>query len=321
MQNARNAQTWFARGVAAARKGDLLGARRAFALAYSSVPSVDILWNLATTERLLGESATALQHLRVYVASPDARADRRQLAASELVPELEAVTARIRFDEPEGTVVLVDDKEVAHAATVDVAPGVHAIVIRRDGEEKAAALDASAGVVTAFSSGARDMNVAPRPGATTPVTVAAAPTSPTVTAMPTTTTSAAAGPAEALVVTRAPGRTTTVLALGGAATLAIGAGIVLAVVARSDQADADQLQVKIRDDDRTCRRSGTLCADYDSASAAAQRSMLLSSTFLATGGILGGAAIASYLLWPTSTTRVVPVGGKDVAGVGVSGRF
>ena len=142
------AQQWFARGVTAARTGDLAGARRAFATAYGLVPSVDILWNLAAAERLAGDHVAALQHLRAYVAAPDARADRKKVADDELVPELESVTARLRIDEPEGSVVVVDGKEVARAITLDVAPGVHAVQVRRGDEERSTAVDAVAGKTT-----------------------------------------------------------------------------------------------------------------------------------------------------------------------------
>ncbi|MBS2017136.1 MAG: hypothetical protein JST00_29890 [Deltaproteobacteria bacterium] len=315
-RDAAQAQQWFARGVTAARAGDHATARRDFGLAYALVPSVDILWNLAAAERLGGDAVAALQHLRVYVASPEARADRKKLASEELVPELEAQTARLRFDEPEGTVVTVDGAEVGPSSTIDVTPGVHAIVVRRDGVERTFAASALAGTTSTVGEEASEKSATPP---ATPVTAAASPTPPTVTPTPAAPSATLAPPD--LVVTHAPGRTTTVLALGGVAVATIATGIVFSVIAREDQAEADRLEVKMRDDDRTCRRAGTLCADYDSATSAAQRSMLLSTSMLVTGGVLGGASIAAWILWPTSTTRVVPMAGKDVAGVGVSGRF
>lgn len=306
----QQAQQWFARGVTAARAGDHAAARRAFAAAYSLVASVDILWNLAAAERLSGDSVSAVQHLRAYVTAVDARADRKRLAEEELIPELESQTARLRIEEPEGTIVLVDGKEVPHATTLDVAPGMHAVQTRREGDERDAVVEAIAAATITFGRVPVAEPPTAKPGAT-PLTMAAAPVPPTVVPV-------APSPAE---VARAPGRTTTVLALGGIGLAAIATGIVFAVVAREDQADADRLEVKMRDDDRTCKRAASLCSDYDSATSAAQRSMLLSSTLLATGGLMGGAAIAAWILWPTSTTRMVPVAGKDVAGIGLSGRF
>jgi len=306
------AQQWFARGVTAARAGDLAGARRAFATAYGLVPSVDILWNLAASERLAGDHVAALQHLRVYVAAPDARADRKKVADDELIPELEAMTARLRIDEGEGAVVVVDGKEVPRTALLDIAPGMHAVQVRRGGDERSTAVDAVAGTTTTLGQDS------PRPAATVSPVVSATAAAPAASAAVVV---GPLAPPPVEIVIRAPGRTTAVLVLGGAAIAAIATGVAFAVVAREDQADADRLEVKIRDDDRTCRRAGTLCADYDSATSAAQRSMLVSSSMLATGGVLGGAAIAAWILWPTATTKVVPMTGKDVAGIGVTGRF
>lgn len=307
------AQQWFARGVTAARAGDLAGARRAFATAYGLVPSVDILWNLAASERLAGDHVAALQHLRVYIAAPDARADRKKVAEDELIPELESVTARLRIDEGEGAVVILDGKEVPRLGTLDVAPGMHAVQVRRGSDERSTVVDAASGTTTTL--GQESARPAAIAAPVVPATPAAAPVASTNVVV------GPLAPAPVEIVTRAPGRTTAVLVLGGAAIAAIATGVVFAVVAREDQADADRLEVKIRDDDRTCRRAGTLCADYDSATSAAQRSMLLSSSMLATGGVLGGAAIAAWILWPTATTKVVPMTGKDVAGIGVTGRF
>lgn len=306
---AADAEQWFSRGVAAVRAHDLVAARRAFDIAYSLVPSVDILWNLATTERLLGESVAAVQHLRLYLASPEAHVDRKRIAEADLVPELEAVTARLRIAERDGSTVLVDGKEVSPTTVLDVWPGIHAVVIRRDGDERTVAVDAPAGAVTSIS--AEGTRKAGSPGTAPAVSGRAAMPVPAVTS---------AAP-DGVQMTTAPGRTGTVLALGGAAVAALTTGVVLSVVARSDQEKANRLELQMRDDDRSCRRSGTLCSDYESANEAAQRSMMLGATMLAVGGVLGGGAIVAWVLWPTSPTRVVPVAGKDVAGLEVSGRF
>ena len=54
----------------------------------------------------------------------------------------------------------------------------------------------------------------------------------------------------------------------------------------------------------------------------AQRSSLLGTTLLVSGGILGGAAISTWLLWPgTKATRLAPTAAKDAAGVVMTGTF
>ena len=294
------AQQWFKLGLAAVRAGDLPAARKAFGAAFALVPSVDILWNLATTERKLGDAVAALEHLRAYVASADARADRKKLAEEEMMPELEAATAHLVVAEPEGTVVIVDGKQVGSTATLDLSPGIHAVTIRRDGQDRMVALETPAAIVTRI------------PGAAPASTFAVAVT-PTLAPDPSL--------AAAQVPSATSGRTTAVLGLGGAAVLALAGGVYFALAARADQETSDRLQVQMRGDDLSCRRSGSLCDDFESARSASQRSSLLGTGLLVSGGVLGGAAVAAWVLWPASTTRVAPMAAKDAAGITVVGRF
>lgn len=297
------AKQWFAHGVAAARTGDLPAARKAFGAAYALVPSVDILWNLAMTERKLGDTVAALDHFRTYVASPDARADRKKLAQEEALPELEAATAHLAFAEPEGAIAVVDGKQASTATTLDVAPGVHSVIIRHEGVDRTLAVEAVAGVVTRIPSAAPAAAPAPAPA----VVAAPAP---------------AAAPVVGLVQSPpASNRTTAVLALGGAAVLSIAAGVYFSFQAHADQETSDRLQTRMRNDDLSCKHSGSLCDDYESARSSAQRNSLLGSGLLVGGGVLGGAAVAALVLWPSSTTRVAPIAGRDTAGVSVAGRF
>lgn len=295
------AQQWFTHGLAAARAGDLPAARRAFGAAYALVPSVDILWNLAAVERKLGDSVAALEHLRLYVASPDARPDRKQLAADELLPELEAATAHLALAEPEGTIALVDGREVPATAALDLTPGVHAITVRRNGTDRTWALYLNASVITRVPA----------------VTVISAPA-----ATPSSGAASAGPAASGLVVARAPSSAPVVLTLGSAALVSIAAGVYFSFLARDAQETGDRLEVQLRTDNLSCRRSGTLCDDFNSARSSAQRSSLLGTTLLVSGGILGGAAISTWLLWPgTKATRLAPTAAKDAAGVVMTGTF
>ena len=293
------AEQWFARGIEAARAGDLASARRAFGAAYALVPSVDILWNLATTERKLDESGSALEHLRTYLASPDARPDRRKLAEEEMLPALELATGHLVIAEAEGAVVHVDGKQVAASTTLDLSPGVHAVTLRRDGLLHSFAVDTPTGVVTHLPAEAP-----PRP----PVAVAV------VVPVPALLASSPSSPTTA-------SRTPTVLVLGGAAVLSLAAGIYFSFAARDDQETSDRLLVRMRGDDLSCRRSGSLCDDYESARSGAQRNALLGTSLLVGGGLLAGAAVVSWVLWPAPATRVAPAANKDSASVMLFGRF
>jgi len=295
------AQQWFKHGLVAVRAGDLAAARKAFGAAYALVPSVDILWNLATTERKLADNVTALQHLRAYVADPDARADRKKIAEEEMLPELEAATAHLVIAEPEGTVVIVDGKPVASSATVDLAPGMHSVIVRVDGRDRILAVDALAGVLTRLPSIAPGAAAAP---AAAPVVM--------VSALSFAPTSAVAAPSN---------RNLAVLGLGGAAVLALAGGVYFALAARSEQETSDRLQTQLRSDDLSCKRSGTVCDDFESARSASQRNSLLGTGLLVGGGVLGGAAVAALVLWPASATRVTPSATKDTASITLTGRF
>jgi hypothetical protein len=302
------AHQWFARGLEAARSGDLPAARRAFGAAYALVPSVDILWNLAAVERKNGDTVGALDHLRQYVASPDARADRQKIANEELLPELEAACAHLALSEPDGAVVLVDGKQVAPTSIVDLAPGMHAVTVQRDGAVRTVPVDLAPAVVTRWRALA-----APRTEG--PLQVAPPAPAPAPSPAP------SVAPASVAPAVAPSSRTPAVVALGGAAVVSIAAGVYFAFAARNAQETSDRLEVQLRTDDLSCRRSGTLCDDYDSARSAAQRNGLLGTTLLVSGGILGGTAIATWLLWPSSATRFAPTAARDSAGVVMSGRF
>ncbi|MBX3192621.1 MAG: hypothetical protein KF819_36895 [Labilithrix sp.] len=292
------AQRWFESGLAAVRRGELASARRSFGAAYALVPSVDILWNLASTERRLGENVAALAHFRAYVASPEARPDRVKIAEEEVLPELEGATARLSIRADEGASVLVDGRPIGDgSAVVDVMPGMHAIVVKAAGRETTFAVEAIAGRATdvkATMNVSMSVDVSPTPVVRTNVDA----------------------PMKA-----ESGRTTTVAVLAGAGAAMIAGGVAFTLLARTDQQEADRLHLAMRSDDLSCKRSGTLCDDYEDARSAAQRSSALGTGMLVTGGVLGGAAIVTWMLWPAATTHVVPSATKDAASLSVVGRF
>ena len=297
------AHRWFDTGIAAARTGDLAAARRAFGAAYALVPSVDILWNLASAERKLGDNVAALEHLRLYVASPEARLDRKKVAEDEMLPELESATAHLVIAQPDGASVVVDGRRVAASSTVDVLPGIHAVSIRRGGREQLLALDAPAGVLTHVVANAEIAPATVSPSGSQP----AAPL--------------AFDAREVGAAGRSPGRATAVISLGSAALLAIAGGVYFTIAAKDQQASADALQLRLRDGNLSCKRSGSLCDDYDSASSAASRDSALGTSLLVGGAVLSGAALASWVLWPAASTRVAPIAAKNGGGVSVMGSF
>ena len=218
-----------------------------------------------------------------------------------MLPELEAATAHLVFAEPEGTQAFVDGKPVSITSPLDVAAGVHAVTLRRDGTDRTLAVDLAAGTTTRIPTPAP----APAPAAPAPAPAPALTSAPALTPAP----------------TPPSNRNTAVLILGGAALLSIAGGVYFSLVAHDDQGTSDRLQTQMRSDDLSCRRSGSLCDDYESARSSAQRNALLGSALLTGGGVLGGAAIAALVLWPSAPARVLPTGSKDSAGLSLSGSF
>ena len=111
------------------------------------------------------------------------------------------------------------------------------------------------------------------------------------------------------------------MSLGGAAVLAITGGVYFSISARDAESTADGLEAQMRSNYFTCKRASAICDDYESARASAQRSSLLGTSLLVVGGVLGGAAVAAWVLWPSAATRITPAATKDAASVTVTGHF
>ncbi len=287
---ARARQT-FARGMSQARKNELEDARRSFAAAYALVPSVDILWNLAMTERGLDRHVEALGHLRLYVASQAARADRKQLAEGELIPELVVATGHLSVHAPEGAVIDVDGVAVA-SPVLDVEPGVHAVGITFGALKEARIVNVASAIETKV-----DFVKTPAPPPIEPPLRTIAPDEP---ASPKSSTTPR--PRETHAHERA--RMWTLLGLGGAAVVSAAGGVVFASMGASDRAEAERLYTKIRDGGESCATGGSICPDHDRASAAANRENAAATTFFVASGVFAGATVAAWLLWPSGDDHV-----------------
>lgn len=285
------ARQTFARGMSQARKNELEDARRSFAAAYALVPSVDILWNLAMTERGLDRHVEALGHLRLYVASQAARADRKQLAEAELIPELVVATGHLSVHAPEGAVIDVDGVAVA-SPVLDVEPGVHAVGITFGALKEARIVNVAAAIETKV-----DFVKTPAPASVEPPPRTIAPEEPV---LPKTSTP----PRETHAHEKA--RMWTLLGLGGAAVVSAAGGVVFASMGASDRAEAERLYTKIRDGGESCSTGGSICPDHDRAAAAANRENAAATTFFVASGVFAGATIAAWLLWPSADEHAEP---------------
>jgi hypothetical protein len=281
------AEAWFRSGLERAKASDHEQARASFAAAYALVPSVDILWNLATSESRAGRPVDALRHLREYVALPGARADRISVARDRIA-ELETQVGRVTIDAPDGAEVKIDGK-VEHGA-VELLPGVHAVTVSDGARSKSTVVAIEAGREANVRVALDDDGKAERAAA--PVVVASAAPAPL------------APPfvlARPLPAPSGSSRTWATLGLAGGAVLAIAGGTVLAFAASGAHDDVSRLQTEKDQSGASCSRNASLCDRIDGARASAQRMDAGSTGLFVVGGVLGGAAIASWILWPQGT--------------------
>jgi hypothetical protein len=269
-------------------------------------------------ERKLGKNVDALHHFRAYVADPNARADRKAFAQTELLNELNDLTAHVTVKAPEGAVVTIDGAPVATAAVVDVEPGMHSIAINGApalGGPAARAIDAAAGSTV-------QVDFTPAP----PLTTAAAAPPPSPPIVPAVTApSSESSPSSS--------RTWAVASMGGGSVLLLAGGIAFASLASLDRTRAERLYSQMQNDNLSCAQSGTICKDHDSASAAADRESAAATTMFVLSGVLAGATIATWLLWPAAnskskaatTTTTTPAASvaftKDGGSIVMTGRF
>lgn len=305
-----HATSLFREGLAKGAAGDADGATARFAAAYALVPSIDILWNLAVSERRAGRLADAMRHFEQYVAHDDARPGRKSQAATWLA-ELERETGILELDAPDSSDVEVDGLPVG-SRRVRVVPGIH-VITARDGERStrvvvdvAAAQTTSARIAFDVPDG-RSLHFA---AAVDPIL----PPPPTATpSMP---------PERAVASSSA--RTWTVAILGATAVLAAGAGVALGAAGASERDDADRRRARMQESGFSCSRAGSLCDDYESARAASHRLEAASVGLFVLGGALAGASFASWLLWPAERASSVKIAGAfdgTSGGLAASGRF
>ena len=288
------AEKWFRAGLEQSRAGDQQAALASFSAAYADVPSVDILWNLASTERRVGRTIAALAHLRAYITHPSARADRRPMA-EQWIEELSAQVAQVRIVSSAETSI-----DGVPRSGADLLPGIHTVSARCEDRTKNLAIDVAAGDQKEIAIACEQ-----------PAVVAAPPV-------------LAAMPMQMVTVTKpiSNARTWTVLGLSIGAAASVAGGVFFASQAASAQGSADGAKVALGGNGFSCKSSGSVCADYDDARSRATRDTGISTGLFVLSGLSAGAAVATYLLWPKETeTKLVPVVTPSAAAMSLSGRF
>jgi hypothetical protein len=271
-------------GLERYKRQDYEGARWLFARAHEVEPSeVGILFNLALAELHSGHRVEAANHLRAFIASPQAQADRRESARTKWLHDAEAQIGRVSIEAPAGTAVSVDGAAVGVAPfeqPVYVTPGDHEVTAKLGSDARSMHVNAPVGnVVTAHF----DPVPAPSPAPSPPL--ASAPL-------------ASERPALLEVPPSPPRRSpstakiVTVVVLGASAAIAAGAGITVALDVQTKQnAYTSQNCENLPPQTYNNSPCGGIAQGGKSEGTAAD-------VLYIGAGALAGAALVTWFIWP-----------------------
>jgi hypothetical protein len=314
----RDAQARFEEGVARLRSNNLAGALLSFQQAYAVAHKPVIVWNLALTEEKTNRPLDALAHFKEFVRlTPSTDPDRPN--AQSHIDALNAATGHIDVEAPTGAGLTMDGTQSLGPAPladrVDVQPGHHELQARFGNVVKTITVDAVAGQTSRADFSAID------PGAP-PAGAAAVPSGGDVPPPPVETPPPA--PEQSTAPASSTARLVTVVALGGAAVLASGAGLAFGIASSNEASSATALRQQLP----TCAGiSSPDCQRLASDVAAQQNDHVISTAMWIVGGVLAVGAVGAYVLWPrrvvvgTVSASVVPVLGAGSAGLVATGTF
>jgi hypothetical protein len=320
----RDAQARFEEGLERVKTGDYEAARISFAQAYALLKRPAILWNLALAEEKTGHLVDALTHFKHVArdasASPGDREDAERHAIA-----LAARTGHIDIQAPAGSALRVDGDAIEATAPLeeplDVTVGHHVVEARWADGARSAAADVGAGQV-AHVTLSKDTAA---PVASAPTERPAAPVGPSPAAPPT----VGVGTEPVLVSHHETpvAKIATTASLGGAAVVAVGVAIGLALESQSKANQANRTRGMLGGDSECSVPSSNtqLCSQLNSAVQAQNHSAEASDALYVTGGVLAAGAVVVWFLWPRSRTEpsawLTPVVGTSQVGLEAGGRF
>jgi hypothetical protein len=284
-------------GVDRYKRHDYEGARAIFLRAYEVDPSlVGTLFNLALAEIQSGHPVEAARHLRSYVASPQAQSERIESARSKWLPEAEAQIGRLSIEAPAGTEVSVDGAAVGTAPFGDlvyIAAGDHNLTAKIGSAERSMRVSAVAGKIIAVQFVADDAQPPPMAANVPPAPAASS-----------------SGPAAAEEPTASPrsgtslAKTVTVATMGSVAVLATGFGVAFAVETYHDVNRANTLRAGLSSNSCAPGQPSVpaACPQLASANSDQHRDYDLARDLYIVGGVATAATVATWLLWPRSTS-------------------
>jgi hypothetical protein len=313
----RDAEARFEEGLARVRAHDLEAALQSFRQATALMRKPAIVWNLALTEEKTNHPVDALAHFKEYLRQlPAADPDRPR--AQKHIDGLNAATGHIEVAAPTGAAITVDKTQSLGATPladpIDVAPGHHDVEAKLGAVVKTVAVEALAGQTMQADFRGMEAAAAGTPGATAPQAEGGGATPgeppPPVPEQP----SAYVSPTTRLV---------TVIALGGAAVIASGAGLAFGLESNSKASAASAL----RQQNPSCVGVTTGgCAQLASDTSAQQSDHTISTVLWVAGGALAAGAVGAFFLWPRAAAgggavSVVPAVGPGSAGLTAVGTF
>jgi hypothetical protein len=283
-------------GVERYTRHDYEGARDAFARAYELDPSqVGTLFNLALAELQSGHSLEAVRHLRTYLASPLAQPERVDSIRSKWLPQGEARIGRLSVDAPAGSTASVDGVVVGDApfaAPVDVTAGEHDVQAKLGSREQLLHVSTPAGAIVAvrFLSSVAEAPPAP----------ASAPLAPSASRVATDEPAPAAPSGSS-----APAKIVTVSVLGAAALAATGVAIGFGAGSVNAENRAKGLRSSLSTNACAPGQSSLppACPQLASANSEQDHDYRLQIDFYVTAGALAAVGVATWFLWPRSSTQ------------------
>jgi hypothetical protein len=314
----REAQARFEEGLARVRNKDFEGALVAFQQANSVIKKPAVVWNLALTEEKTNRPVEALGHFREFLRQADpGDADRPR--AQKHIDGLNAATGHIDVAAPAGATITLDGARALGAMPladpVDVVPGHHDVAASLQGAVRSVSLDVVAGQTARADLAA--LTAGPAPGATA---LQANGEAPAASGAP------GAGAGETpLVAAHGPGseRLIAVIAIGGAAVVAAGAGLVLGIQSSNAGTKAAAERPGL-----TCFGASQSpgCGQLASDVSTENNDHTASTVMWVVGGVLAAGAVGAFFLWPqgsagAGTVTVTPAAGPGSAGLTAVGTF
>lgn len=262
------AKQLFGRGLSDVDHGNLIAARDRFERAYTLVPSADILWNLALTEKKLGRAKDALLHLRAYAADAMAKPEKVQLART-YEAELLSNVGRVVTAAKTGTIVLVDGAIVTPGEMSIVDVGPHAVEFRSGNESKNVVVQVEAGTLSEVAQPSLEAKIE------RPAYVASVEQN-----------NASSKKSEFPWLS---------VGLGVGAGVAVLGGVYLGLQSSSKIDDRERAWSAVQNQRSGCKPGDPLCDRYTETKQDAQMLQTASIALFTTAGLLGGAAIGTWL--------------------------